>query len=92
MVAAMRLIVFALLSVTGCAAQQPAEPLWKRADGQSVDGTPGLRKQADMDLAICDGEKAKVYASARVEGYGRQVAMHQAFAGCMAERGYVRAN
>jgi len=81
-------MVLVLMGAAGCASQP--EMKWFRTDGRSILNDPALLQKAESDMAVCQGEKAKVLASGiALSAYDRQGAGNTVLRGCMAERGYV---
>lgn len=82
------IVVLTHMGVAGCASQPDMK--WFRTDGRSIPNDPALLQQADSDMTICLGEKAKVLAGGiALSAYDRQGAGNTVLRGCMAERGYV---
>jgi hypothetical protein len=74
-------------ALAGC--QTAKTPVMSRMDGRSTGSSPALAAQARQDMAVCKGEVSKALLSA--SDAASQTLVNDAYVGCMAGRGYVKA-
>jgi len=91
-----RVLIVAILAVTGCAGPKM---VWLRTDGQSGANDPVLSQQFQIDKTVCLGEREKADLSGVTLSQGglagvaasvnRSNAADAVAQGCMAQKGYV---
>ena len=78
----------AVVLLAGCASQVP---IYGRLDGQRITGNPALTQRFETDKTICGGEMAKADVVSNAPASRRFAEGDAIMAGCMAQRGYYRA-